>query len=170
MIKMKTKIVAIFALVLISLALVGAAYAVAWLSQTSVTINGTLTTGNIDVEIVSPWASWDWAGGGSVSTPDVHTVKVTASGLYPGASFDVFVPVQNMGTLPVTLTASVSAVTPSDVLGSPADVTVSPNPWTGSLAVGVTQTLEFTFAMNPRSSLPSSETYTLTITITATYP
>ena len=155
---MKTKIVAIFALVLISLALAGAAYAV--YTQASVTIGGTVNTGTLDVEITpaSNGAYWSWTGGGSISS-DAHSVTVTANNLYQGASFTISVPVENMGSLPATLTETSS---------TSADYTIVPSSWTGSLASLGTTTLVFKVIMSA-SVLPGTSD-SISINVTATSP
>jgi hypothetical protein len=100
--KMKSKLAAIFALLVLSLAIVGAAYA-AWSS--TVTINGSATFGTLQLvwtgcsvkdqsspgaNIVASWAN------------DEHTaITLTITNIYPGWWARLYCNTQNTGTLPL---------------------------------------------------------------------
>jgi hypothetical protein len=99
---MKTKLTAIFALLVVSLAIVGAAYA-AWVS--TVTIDGSATFGTLQLvwtgcsvkDQSSPAATIgaDWAN-------DAHTaITLTITNIYPGWWARLYCNTQNTGTLPL---------------------------------------------------------------------
>jgi hypothetical protein len=94
---MKTKMLALFAVVVLAVALAGTAYA-QWSS--TVTVNGTINFGTLklqwnDVSSTDPRVSAEWAN-------DAHTaVTVTINNAYPGLVTDINFQTINTGSLPL---------------------------------------------------------------------
>jgi predicted ribosomally synthesized peptide with SipW-like signal peptide len=132
---MKTKMIALFAVLVLSVALAGTAYA-AWTDQIS--INGTVTTGTFDITIT--------ASGSGASVGD-DTATFVINNAYPGMTGTASITISNTGTVPATLESMVvSPAAPiSEItwtLGGNAPAVNDP------LAAGVSQTFTVSWTVN----------------------
>ncbi len=118
---MKSKASALFAVVLIALAVLGFSYA--WWTET-LTISGTITTGELDVEFTGAYTSTcsdymtctvNFEGGGEADpTPgDLSKMTVTVNNGYPSGWCNITFTIRNCGTIP----AKVKAINISPVSG-----------------------------------------------------
>ena len=139
---MKTKMTAIFAILMIALMAVGVSYAL-WSKE--IFINGTVNTGKFDAIFEGPYTPWtatyedpvthvikdvpaDKLTGITVTVDTIHTPSedpevliVTIDGLYPCITIHIIYNIKNSGTVPWI----VNKVTPT--LGTfPGTVTVTP--------------------------------------------
>ena len=110
--KMKSKVAGLFAVVLIALAVVGFSYA--WWTET-LTIEGTITTGELDVEFTGAYTlscseymscEVNFEDGGETDpTPtDLSKMTVTVSNGYPCGWCNVTFTIHNCGTIPAKVT------------------------------------------------------------------
>jgi len=100
---MKTKIVALFAALMIALMVVGMSYAM-W--EKTITITGTVNTGKVDVQFcdvkvssdeTKKVSSWD-----AVVTDPEH-ITVTIDNAYPCIWYKIDADINNVGTIPVII-------------------------------------------------------------------
>jgi predicted ribosomally synthesized peptide with SipW-like signal peptide len=102
--RMKSKMAALFATVLIALAVVGFSYA--WWNET-LTINGTISTGNLAVEFTDVTCNDNEGtlnvGTCSASATEQQKVTVTMDNAYPCYECDVDFMIHNIGTIPAKI-------------------------------------------------------------------
>ena len=162
---MKLKIATLFAVLLIALALAGFSYA--WWTET-LTINGTVNTGELDAEFTNPltkscseYMTCDVVfidGGESDPTPiDNSTIIVTVYNGYPSGWCNITFNIHNCGTLP----AKVGSI---DIVKDPAlDVSLE------GLSVGTTinpsNTVSPILKIHVNENALEISTYTFNVTI-----
>jgi hypothetical protein len=97
---MKNRVLAAFAVLMMSLALVGVSYAM-WTS--SIVINGTATMGKIDLQWYDYGIKNETTPTGvlAVGFPDVHTCTITLTHVYPGYTVFVNLRTTNAGNIPL---------------------------------------------------------------------
>jgi len=100
---MKTKMIGIFAALMIALMLVGVSYAM-W--EKTITITGTVNTGKVDVvfcdvavssdegKVVSSW---------TIDSSDPENIIVTIDNAYPCIWYTIDADINNVGTIPVII-------------------------------------------------------------------
>ena len=149
---MKTKVMALFAIFVMAIAVAGTAYA-AWTDQN--TVSTVAMTGKFDMAVSgtlqsdnSQWVT-PTVGPGSVPS-DNNFVTVQASNVFGGYSLTVAVTLHNVGTLPAIIN-SVNTIVSPPIGGSASDVTVA---YGGSNPPTVGDVI----------SPGASQTFTLTIT------
>jgi hypothetical protein len=154
---MKTKMLALFAVLVLSLALAGTAYA-AW--TTNVTIGGTINTGNLVVTAT-----------GTSSSPGVtisnlgSTVTVTVANAYAGETGSVNVVIANTGSLGATLQTFTPPSASSAITWTPTGYI----PQAGDhLAAGTNQAFDVSFTVQDAAAQSSSYTFSITLTYAAT--
>jgi predicted ribosomally synthesized peptide with SipW-like signal peptide len=97
---MNNKIAAIFAIAIMALAATGTAYA-AWTS--TLNIDGSVTTGTVNVDFTGATSVDKPAlGNVAITFPNVDTINVVVTNVYPGWAATIYVDVKNVGSLPVT--------------------------------------------------------------------
>ena len=147
---MKTKMLALFAVLVLSVALAGTAYA-AWTAQ--IQINGEVKTGTMGVEISAANAVSTPTGFITVTQPAGTTSVYISIGpnAYPGVTGSVDITITNTGTVPVKITGEDDSV----------------NTLSGAPAVGITvgQTGQLP---DPNTVIPvgGHRTFTATYTVT----
>jgi len=101
--KMKTKMTAIFAILMGLLMLVGVSYAM-W--EKTITITGTVNTGKVDVQFCKVQVSSDEkkyvSSWGAVVTDPEH-ITVTIDNAYPCIWYTIDADINNVGTIPVII-------------------------------------------------------------------
>lgn len=157
--------IALFAVLVLSVAAAGTAYA-AWTD--TITFSGSVTTGTVDVNIdsVSPASGTNLVA----YTAGDDTIAVTvggATGIYPGWSQALTVVLKNVGTLPVSVGVPVFTHNDPAALDSYLTLDVTGIPTT--LAPGATANVVITLGLSP--SAPTSvegqtETFSGSITFT----
>jgi hypothetical protein len=97
---MKNRVLAVFAVLMTGLALVGFSYAM-WTS--AININGTATMGTIDLQWYTYWIQNETTPHGvlAVSFPDVYTCTITLTNVYPGYRVFVNLVTKNAGSIPL---------------------------------------------------------------------
>ena len=162
---MKSKMVALFASVLIALAVVGFTYA--WWTET-LTISGTITTGELDVEFTGAYTSScseymsctvNFVDGGETDpTPgDLSKMEVTVSNGYPCGWCNVTFTIHNCGTIPAKVTAiNIPTVTGLEISleGISVGTQINPN-----------QSVSPTLKIHVTGDAVEESSYTFTVTI-----
>jgi len=100
---MKTKMIGIFAALMIALMLVGVSYAM-W--EKTITITGTVNTGKVDVQFCNVAVSSDEVKKVSSWTPvvtDPEHITVTIDKAYPCIWYKIDADINNVGTIPVII-------------------------------------------------------------------
>ncbi len=98
---MKKKIMALFAVLVMALAVAGTAYA-AWTS--SVQINGTATVGTLDLRWYSFSVDSETSPSATITSSysdTDHTISITLHNVYPGYRANLTLQTKNYGTLPL---------------------------------------------------------------------
>jgi len=178
---MKTKMTAIFAILMIALMAVGVSYAL-W--SKTIYIEGTVNTGKFDAIFTGPYTPWtatyvdplpphailpvpaDKLAGITVTVDTQHTPKedpetliVVIDGLYPYITIHINYMIQNSGTVPWI----VNKVTP-DVSAFPGTVTVTPPGLIGTQVDGGASTAA-DLEVHITNAAVQSTTYYFTVTI-----
>lgn len=151
-------------IMVVSLMLMGAGYA-AWTDQ--VVISNTVSTGELDVELLST---------GSVIVNDSLTNRVaeyvvnadteqendlatvTITNLYPGAEATVTIPVKNIGTIPVKLDTAVEDYDESNLNYTLTPITAPAN-------LDVNQSGSITYKVIVNNDAPELDTIQFTVTV-----
>jgi len=174
--KMKTKMTAIFAILMIALMAVGVSYAL-W--SKTIYINGTVNTGTFDAIFTGDykWSATyvDPASGETLPVPtekltgitvDTHTQEndpetliVVISGLYPCITIHIDYFIKNAGTVPWI----VNKVTP-DISVFPGTVTVTPSGLVGTQVDGG-ESIPADLEVHIDNRALQSTTYTFSVTI-----
>jgi hypothetical protein len=102
---MKSKLAAMFVVVVMALAVAGTAYA-AWTA--SLTFYGSVSTGNVDVVFTGGWTRT--STNIVVGFSNARTISVTVSNVYPGWTGTVTIDIYNAGSLPVKTPTIVAGV------------------------------------------------------------
>ncbi len=159
---MKTKMLALFAVLVLSVALAGTAYA-AWTTQ--IFFDGTVETGNVSVIIegisednpeLFPWI-----------VGDRFTILVRNA--YPGWSGSFDVTVKNTGSLPVTIGTLSLSETTSSTLDDFLNIETSTIPTT-AIAPGDSLTVTVTFSIDDVPDVPQSASATYAGSVTFVGP
>jgi predicted ribosomally synthesized peptide with SipW-like signal peptide len=162
---MKSKMAALFASVLIALAVVGFTYA--WWTET-LTISGTITTGELDVEFTGAYTSScseymscsvNFEDGGETDpTPgDLSKMEVTVSNGYPCGWCNVTFTIHNCGTIPAKVTAiNIPTVAGLEISVEGISVGTQINP---------SQNVSPTLKIHVAESASMNSQYTFTVTI-----
>ena len=141
----------------------GAGYA-SWTDALS--INNSVTTGNLDVDFVTPGPVAFNADNAGFAKGEVKAAEndatITLTNLYPGATATVTLPVKNNGSIPVKNGNF-------DFTGQPDWLTITPDPASqaSTLAVGETKDVVVTMTVNDKA--PNVLNTTQTFKATATY-
>jgi hypothetical protein len=132
---MKTKMAAIFAVLMIALMVSGIGYA-CWYKY--ITLNGYVTTGKFDAEFQTWGISWNATYDGGTPVPDDKKTNITVdahrmmdpeqffiniTGLYPSITINVYFNITNTGTVPWIVNST--SVTPTGVFNG--TVTLTPD-------------------------------------------
>jgi predicted ribosomally synthesized peptide with SipW-like signal peptide len=97
---MNNKIVAIFVVAIMALAATGTAYAA---FTSTLNINGSVTTGTVNVDFTGATSvTKPDLGNVAITFPNVDTINVVVTNVYPGWAATIYVDVKNVGSLPVT--------------------------------------------------------------------
>jgi hypothetical protein len=102
--KMKTKMTAIFAILMIALMAVGTVYAL-W--SKTLYINGTVNTGTLDAKWSKDGDCYDVPDDGDISfiecviSADGYTLTVTVTNAYPSHNYYCPIDLENTGTIPL---------------------------------------------------------------------
>jgi hypothetical protein len=164
---MKTKILALFAVLVLAVAAAGTAYA-AWTA--TITFTGSISTGNVAVEVTNV----------DTTSPEISptigvnkdSFDVTVSNIYPGWSGSVTITVTNTGSLPVTIgTPSVNVVSDANNLDYYLHIATDPAAVpTDAIPSGGTASVEVTLSVDNDAGVPQSATATYSGSITFTGP
>jgi hypothetical protein len=159
---MKTKMLALFAALVLSVALAGTAYAT-WTTQ--ITFTGSVSTGNIAVQITSV----------TTASPEIDvdfdddSFAIAVDNVYPGWTGSVTITVLNSGSLPVSIdTPSVTIV--SDPNGLDQYLDISTSSITPSFASGDSVTVTVTLIVDDVAEVPQSATATYSGSVTFNGP
>lgn len=159
--KMKSKVAAIFAVVILALAVAGTAYA-EWTA--TLNFSGQVSTGNVDVVFTGSWTRT--STNIVVGFSNARTISVTVSNVYPGWTGTVTIDIYNAGSLPVqTPTIVAGVVDDPGNLDNYLTLSYSGVPTTPFNA-GATATISLTLTVEDNANVPQSATATYSGTLT----
>lgn len=165
---MKTKMTAIFAILMIALMAVGTVYAL-W--SKTLYINGTVNTGTLDATWTKNGDCWDEPDDGTISyidceiSPDGYTLTVTVTNAYPSHNYYCPIDLDNTGTIPLHISSIVT-----DTSGLPAGTTVEIQPGSPPIQVSTVLNPDLaaygTLHVHITDAAAPDTTYKFTITVT----
>ena len=169
---MKTKMTAVFGVLLIALMVAGVSYAL-W--DKYIYINGTVYTGTLDAIFEGPY-TWTATYNGGEPVPeakltgitvdvgtaadDPETLNVTINGLYPCITIHIYYNIKNSGTTPWI----VNDVSVSPAAGFPGTVTLTPARLVGT-QVDAGDSIPADLEVHLTNEAQQTSTYSFSVTI-----